>query len=337
MSKVLAKVFILCAMVAGGAAAQPATDNGPINVTITGVGVEGYYKVLVETMSTILRDSYPGSAVTFKPTSPGGGLQMVAEGKADISLAAGSPEIEAALAGAPPFPAPLKGKFSWLMQVHDKQYFMFIASKAWADKYGVKSFDDIARKKPPLRIAINRQGNLQIVAVAEDIFRAHGFSTDDLRKWGGGPSWVASNVGLDQLADGKVDMFVNVRFVPDSVISHIASSRDLVWIQADKDKLEQVGRKWSYQVISIPSSSYSFLQDDAWTIKQWSNAVIGNQVPENVAYKVVKALGHHADRMRVVHPSLKDFSAATMAQVDTRLLPIAPGALRFYREAGALK
>lgn len=318
------------------AVAQEGDDK--FSLTVTGAGVQGYYKVVYETMNGILRDEYPEASVTFRPSSPAGGLVFIADGNADLSLAAGAPEIQYALEGKPPYPRALKGDLQSVMQLFNTQTFHFVLNKDVADEYGVYSFADIAEKKPPLTIAINRQGNLQVVDVAKDIFEAHGFSIEDLQSWGGQVSWVASGTGLEQLQDRKADMFMNVRFVPDARLNEIVRSQDLVWVEADQEALESVADKWGYEVITVKQSDYPDLMDaDQPTITQWSAMLAAPHVPDAVVYKFIEALVKNQERIRQVHPSLKAFSAEEAVKIVRLGVPLHPGAERFYRERNLLK
>ncbi|MBJ7275812.1 MULTISPECIES: TAXI family TRAP transporter solute-binding subunit [Marinobacter] len=313
-------------------------EDDKFSLTVTGAGVQGYYKVVYETFNGILRDEYPEASVTFRPSSPAGGLVFIADGKADLSLAAGAPEIQYAIEGNPPYPRSLKGDLRSVMQLFNTQTFHFVLNKDVADEYGVYSFADIAKKKPPLTIAINRQGNLQVVDVAKDIFEAHGFSIEDLQSWGGQVSWVASGTGLEQLQDRKADMFMNVRFVPDARVNEIVRSQDLVWVEADQDALESVADKWGYEVITIDQSNYPELMDTSQpTITQWSALLAGPHVPDAVVYKFIKALVDNKKRVQQVHPSLKAFSAEEAVKIVNLDVPLHPGAERFYRELDLLE
>lgn len=318
-----------------------AADDDKLSLVITGAGVQGFYKVVYESLNGILRDVYPDSAVTFRPSSPAGGVLAIADGEADLSLAAGAPEVQYAMAGEAPYPRSLKGEMLGVMRLFNTQTFHFLLNKEAADRYEVYSLADIAEKKAPLTIAINRKGNIQIVDVARDIFQAHGFTIEDLESWGGAVSWVASGVGLDQLQDRKADMFMNVRFVPDARVNEIARSVDLIWLEADRGALEKVAEKWSYNVGVVEMASYPdvVMKSDQPTIMQWSAMLAGTHVSEGAVYKMLKALADNAERVKQVHPSLQAFSAAEMAKVaqDLQGVPLHPGAERFYRERGVLQ
>ena len=146
-------------------AAAPAfadfNDKKPINATVTGATPSGYPRTMVEGLNAVVRDTYPGSAVSFKPNSPGGGVLAIAEGQADFTATATGTEVKLANDGTAPFSKPLNGKFSYVMQLYDNQFIHFLMTKEWAEQNGIRSWADIAAKKPRMRLAINRPDNPQ--------------------------------------------------------------------------------------------------------------------------------------------------------------------------------
>src|SRR5436189_6465215 len=91
-------------------------DKKPITATVTGATPSGYPRTMVEGLNAVVRDAYPGSAVSFKPNSPGGGVLAIAEGQADFTATATGTEIRLANEGTAPYPKPLKGHFSHVMR-----------------------------------------------------------------------------------------------------------------------------------------------------------------------------------------------------------------------------
>ena len=79
--------FIAIALAAALAAPAHADfgDKKPITATVTGATPSGYPRTMVEGLNAVVRDAYPGSAVSFKPNSPGGGVLAIADGQAESS------------------------------------------------------------------------------------------------------------------------------------------------------------------------------------------------------------------------------------------------------------
>ena len=156
--------LVLCAAVAASLATSALADfndNKPITATVTGATPTGYPRTMIEGLDAVVRDTYPGSAISFKPNSPGGGVLAIAEGQADFTATATGTEVRLANEGAFPYKTSLKGKFSLAMQLYDVQYIHAFMTKEWADANGIPGWADIAAKKPRMRVAINRPDDPQ--------------------------------------------------------------------------------------------------------------------------------------------------------------------------------
>ncbi|MEA2993512.1 MAG: uncharacterized protein QOD40_2432 [Alphaproteobacteria bacterium] len=311
-------------------------DKKPISYTVDGATAQGYFKVVAEAINGLMREVYPGSDATYKPGSPAGGLQAIAKGQSDFIFTGGAPEIAYALEGKAPFTESLKGKFSFVMLIHNDLVVHNIMTKDWADKNGVTSFADIAAKKPQMRLAINQPANLQsTLGMSIAIFDAFGTNENELTK-GGSILRGNSNSGMDALRDGKIDVFINGNFVPAADVIDVSHGRPLLWISGDATKMKAAADKWGYSTYTVPKSAYPFLAKDENTITLWTAMLAGSHVSEETVYKFMKALNDNKDRVRSIHPSLAQFSAETISRNPTQV-PLHPGAARFYREVGVLK
>ncbi|MEA3193108.1 MAG: uncharacterized protein QOD26_1441 [Betaproteobacteria bacterium] len=313
-------------------------DKKPINATVTGATPSGYPRTMVEGMNAVVRDTYPGSAVSFKPNSPGGGVLEIAEGRADFTATATGTEVKLANDGQSPYQKPLKGKFSYVMQLYDNQYIHFLMTKEWAEANGIKSWADIAKKKPKMRLAINRPDNPQTtIGGPYEVMKAYGFSINDIEKWGG--SFVLGNsaIGLDAIVDGKADVFMNARNLGDSLVKDISGKRALLWIDGDRATVQKAADTFSNKADMVEKGTYTFLDKDYPTVRMWVSLLAGSHVPDEVVYKYVKALAENEARVQEIGGSLKtSFTAAKMA-VNPAKLAYHPGALRYYKEKGLVK
>jgi len=329
----------LAAVCFASAALADVNDKKPITATVTGATPSGYPRTMVEGLNAVVRDAYPGSSVSFKPNSPGGGVLAIAQGQADFTATATGTEIELANKGEAPFRAPLKGKFSYVMQLYDNQYIHFIMTKEWADANGVRSWADIARKKPTIRLAINRPDNPQTtIGGPYQAMKAHGFTIEDIEKWGGSYVLGNSSIGLAAITDGKADMFMNARNLGDSLLKDIASKRELLWIDGDIDHMQKAAAVFHNKADMVPKGTYAFMDKDYPTIRMWVSLLAGNHVSEETVYKYVKAIAENEARVQAIGGSLKSspFKVEKMA-VNPANLPYHPGALRYYREKGLVK
>ena len=326
------------AVIAAAPAFADFNDKKPINATVTGATPSGYPRTMVEGMNAVVRDAYPGSAVSFKPNSPGGGVLDIAEGRADFTATATGTEIRLANEGQSPYPKPLKGKFSFVMMLYDNQFMHFLMTKEWADANGIKSWADIAAKKPKIRLAINRPDNPQTtIGGPYEVMKAYGFTIQDIEKWGGSYVLGNSSIGLDAIVDGKADMFMNARNLGDALVKDVASKRALLWIDGDVAHIQKAADVFSFKADMVKAGTYPFMEKDYPTVRQWVSLLAGSHVPDEVVYKYVKAMAENEARVQGIGGSLKtSFTTANMATNPAKL-PYHPGALRYYKEKGLVK
>lgn len=92
-----------------------------------------------------------------------------------------------------------------------------------------------------------------------------------------------------------------------------------------------------YYVASvIPGGMYRGNPADIPTFGTRAVLITTSDQPDELAYGVVKAvLGHFTD-FRRLHPALASLEIRDMVPSEA-VMPIHPGALRYYREAGLLK
>jgi len=313
-------------------------DNKAINATVTGATPSGYPRTMVEGMNAVVRDAYPGSSVSFKPDSPGGGVLAIGEGRADFTATATGTEVRLANEGMAPYPKPLKGKFSYVMQLYDNQFIHFLMTKEWADANGIRSWADIAKKKPKMRLAINRPDNPQTtIGGPYEVMKAYGFSINDIEKWGGSFVLGNSSIGLDAIVDGKADVFMNARNLNDSLVKDVAGKRPLLWIDGDRATIQKAADTFNNKADMVVKGTYPFMEKDYPTVRMWVALLAGSHVPDEVVYKYVKAMAENEKRVQDIGGSLKtSFSAAKMA-VNPANLRYHPGALRYYKEKGLVK
>jgi TRAP transporter TAXI family solute receptor len=335
----VARIALSAALMAAMPALADFNDKQPITATVTGATPSGYPRTMVEGLNAVVRDIYPGSAVSFKPNSPGGGVLAIATKQADFTATATGTEVRLANDGQFPFKESLKGKFSYVMQLYDNQFIHFLMTKEWADANGISSWSDIAKKKPRMRLAINRPDNPQTtIGGPYEVMKAHGFTINDIEKWGGSYVLGNSSIGLAAITDGKADVFMNARNLGDSLIKDIASKRALMWIDGEQATIQKAADTFNNKADMVPMGTYDFMKKPYPTVRMWVALLAGAHVPDEVVYKYVKAIAENEARVQSIGGSLKSspFTTAKMASNPAKL-PYHPGALRYYKEKGLLK
>ena len=325
------------ATLSASAALAQFNDNKAISYSVDGATATGYFKVVTESINGIVREAYPGTDATYKPGSPAGGILNISTGRSDFAFNASPVEIAYANEGKAPFKEGHKGKFHFVMMLHEGLIVHNLMTKDWADRNAIMSFDDIAAKKPPMRITVNLAAILQSTVTMYQLFFG-AFGVNEAQATDNGKSMIRGNsaTGFDALRDGKVDVFINGGFVPTSEVTEVSRGRALQWISADPVKLKKEADKWGLKVATIPKGTYPFITKDESTLSIWNAIVAGDHVTDETVYKFTKALMENEPRMRTIHPTLAQFSRTEAAKNSTGL-SVHKGAERYYREAGLIK
>lgn len=332
------KALLAFAMLAAFPALADFNDKKAVTATVTGATPSGYPRTMVEGLNAVVRDVYPGSAVSFKPNSPGGGVLAIAEGQADFTATATGTEIRLANEGQSPYQKPLMGKFSYVMMLYDNQFIHFLMTRQWAEANGIRSWADIAAKKPRMRLAINRPDNPQTtIGGPYEVMKAHGFTINDIEKWGGNFVLGNSQIGLDAIVDDKADVFMNARNLGDSLVKDIAGKRALMWIDGDRAVIQKAADTFNFRADMVEKGTYPFMDKDYPTVRMWVSLLAGSHVPDEVVYKYVKAIAENEGRVQSIGGSLKTSFTTAKMPVNPANLSYHPGALRYYKEKGLVK
>ena len=92
-----------------------------------------------------------------------------------------------------------------------------------------------------------------------------------------------------------------------------------------------------YYVASvIPGGMYAGNPDDVPTFGSQAVLVTSSSQPDELAYAVVKAVFENFADFRRLHPALSKLASKDMVPSEA-VIPIHPGALKFYREAGLVR
>ncbi|HNS55187.1 MAG TPA: TAXI family TRAP transporter solute-binding subunit, partial [Syntrophales bacterium] len=124
---------------------------------------------------------------------------------------------------------------------------------------------------------------------------------------------------------------------PTAAITELAISTNIVLVPIDEAKIKDLTKKYPfYSRIVIPKGTYKGQEKDVATITTMAQWVVGAEVPEDVVYKLTKALWETgAAKMAQAHAQGKNVQPKTA--LAGMAVPLHPGAEKYYKEAGIIK
>jgi TRAP transporter TAXI family solute receptor len=196
----------------------------------------------------------------------------------------------------------------------------------------IKSFQDLKDK----RIVPGKVG-FTGTAIAELVLKAYGMTFDSIKKAGGSVSFVGYTDAAALMKDGHSDAYMAVTSCPQSTIIDLHFRPGVRMLPIPPEYQKKVNQlEPGLMPTVIPASAYKGLEADVPTVGTVTNIVINKNVPDELAYKIVKTLyAHWGDLAQVKKKAIED-SDPKKALMGASI-PVHPGALKYYKEVGIAK
>jgi len=203
------------------------------------------------------------------------------------------------------------------------QYFQVVV----LEDAGIKSMADLKGKS----IAVQPRGNTG-EQMTRELLQVYGLSYKDMAK----VSHVSYNDAVALMKDGHAQAFTLISTVPAAAILDLASARKIRMLTLPDDKFKELQKINSgYARREFAKGIYPGVDYDVRQFGTYTHLMIRADLPDDLVYGITKALAKNVDSLGAVVRDVKGLTVQEMA-FDVGV-PYHPGALKFYREAGALK
>ncbi len=302
-------------------------------LTMAGASPGGLWSLLGVGVDRAMKAAYPGSTVTYQ-TSGGGiaNVQLLDQKKVPLGVVH-NVELRMAQNGDEPFRAPVKD-LRVIAYLYNWAPFQLILTKEFADRHGIRRFEDIAAKKPPLRVAFNRRGNIGYMVV-DRMLQSIGVSQSDIQKWGGAVVLAASEEQADLIRDRRIDGIFNTLFVGQRSLIEVGQAIPVVMLPINEQTIKNVAASTGTDPFVIPANSYAWQPDATPTLSVGAMLVAHSSMSDQDAYNIAKALVEHVGEVQSVHPSMRALTPQFMTQQS--VAPFHPGAEKYFKEKGLMK
>lgn len=136
-----------------------------------------------------------------------------------------------------------------------------------------------------------------------------------------------------QLADGRLDAVTTAAGLPIAAFSELETLAPTVFFGLSAEEIETLRDTVPYaQEFTIPADTYRSQPEEITTLAMWNVAFTDDEMPEELAYQIVKAVFENHDEMVATHASATETVLENVMAND--FMPYHPGAVRYYREQG---
>jgi uncharacterized protein len=187
-------------------------------------------------------------------------------------------------------------------------------------RLAIKSLDDFGG----LRIGVGPRAGTGGTYVPE-IFKLLGISADI--RFGAVEQMAA------QMADGKLDGVVIATGFPIPALAELDVKQAIDFVQPSSEQSSMIRNKMpEFSPSLIPAGTYRSRAQDYHTIGLYNFAVAHKELPEDLIFNLVKAVFDNRDELMKSQSSAKETIPENIDR--NTMLPLHPGALRYYREVG---
>jgi uncharacterized protein len=203
-------------------------------------------------------------------------------------------------------------------------YNNYIQIVANADS-GIKTLADLKGKR--VSVGAARSGT---ELNARAIFKAAGLSYQDLAK----VEYLPFGESVELMKNRQLDATLQSAGLGVASIRDLATAVKIVVIPVPADVVAKVGDA-AYQPAVIPANTYTGQTTDVATAAIPNFLVTHSGVPDDVVYRMTKAMYDNIDTLYAAHNAAKAIKRENA--IKGMPVPLHPGAERYYKEIGLIK
>ena len=297
------------------------TSTPPMFLTVLTGNTSGVYYPLGVALSQVFRTVIPEANISVQSTAASAeNMRLLEAERGELAFALGDVLADAWEGNVDAgFTTPLR-KLRTVAGIYPN-YIQIVAS---ADA-GVETLADLRGK----RISVGAPGsgtelNARAIMAAADL------SYDDFSK----VEYQSFSESVELIKNRQLDITLQSAGLGVASLRDLAASVPIVVIPIPADVVANVGRA-VYQPGTIPAGTYDGQLDAVETATIRNVLVTHDTVPEDVIYRMTKALFEHLDELAAAHAAASEISRED-AVLDLDV-PLHPGAAAYYREAGLLE
>ena len=143
---------------------------------------------------------------------------------------------------------------------------------------------------------------------------------------------LSSTGECDALKDGTIDVGIGVTGIPASWLLDLETAKDIKIIPLSDSDLEAILKNQPFWAAGkIPGGVYKNHNEDIPCIAFWNEAICTADMDEDLVYTMTKTAFENLDALKAVD---RNAAGIDVANLDTMVMPLHPGAIRYYEEIG---
>jgi hypothetical protein len=208
------------------------------------------------------------------------------------------------------------------------QYTYYIVRKDFADKHGIKSFDDLIAKNIPVRFATLKPGTASEFVIKALFKKGYGTDYEKLKKKGWSFEFTSYENGADLMADNHLDLFAFSVGKIASIVMNIESSTPIYILPIGQQALDALAKAYGTTTFTVEPGIYKSVKAPIKTVGDFTCIVVRKDLPDALVYELNKAMW--ANKSSLV-AAVKDFNELEPQNALPEGVPAHPGSVQFWK------
>jgi len=310
-------VSLLCLSLVGAFSAAQAED---VKLILATGGTAGTYYPFGGSMAKIWNSKIPGMNVTAQATGASAeNVRLVNKKEAELALVQ-SDTTDFAYNAKETFKEPLKA-ISALAVLYPEIIQVVVRADGPA-----KSFADLKGKK----VGVGAPGS-GTEANFRQLCDVYGLKKEDVNG-----QYLSFSESAEAFKDNHIDAFIVTAGIPNSAIMDISTQHQVKILTIPDDVVQKLTQKYPFlSAAKVPANTYKGQTTDVSTVAVNAVLIVSSELKDDVVYNLTKALFDNQAELASAHAKGKEVSLANAVKGVS--IPFHPGAVKYYKEKGAMK
>ncbi len=315
--KKLMCVCVAVLFVIGAVAAVYAADT---KLILSTGGTAGTYYPFGGAMARIWNTKIPGMNVTAQTTGASAeNIRLLNKKESELALVQ-SDTLDFAYNAKEAFKEPIKS-ISAIAVLYPE----IIQVVTRADS-NIKSIADLKGKK----VGVGAPGS-GTEANFRQLMDVYGLAKGDVNS-----QYLSFSESAEAFKDRHIDAFIVTAGIPNAAIMDISTQNEIRIIDIPADVAAKLTGKYPFlAAVKVPAGTYKSLTQDVATVAVNAVLIVGNDLSADVVYSMTKALFENQAELASAHSKGKELNLQNAVKGVS--IPFHPGAIKYYKEKGAIK
>lgn len=308
---------VLCLAVIGLFSTVQAAD---VQMILATGGTAGTYYPFGGAMAKIWNSKIPGMNVTAQTTGASAeNVRLVSKKEAELALVQ-SDTLDFAFNAKEAFKEKLTNMEAVAVLYPEIIQVVVAADSPAKDFSGLKG----------LKVGVGAPGS-GTEANFRQLCDAYGISKDDVKA-----QYLSFSESAEQFKDRHIDAFIVTAGIPNSAIMDISTQHAIRILNVSGDVATKLTQKYPFlSPAKIPANTYRGLAEDVDTMAVNAVLIVTDSAKDDVVYSLTKALFENQADLASAHAKGKELNLKTAVMGVS--IPFHPGAVKYYKEVGAMK